>query len=54
MCKYSKAEKRVAECSTIPESVPEAMMKYDKGVTLKVRKEMFGKLTQVRRRLCPK
>jgi hypothetical protein len=53
MCKYSKAKKRVAECSTIYESAPEAMMKADKGVALKVRKEMFGKLTQVRRRLCP-
>jgi hypothetical protein len=30
MCKYSKAKKRVAECSTIPENVSKAKMKYDK------------------------
>jgi hypothetical protein len=38
MCKYSKAKKRIAECSTISESAPEAMMKSDKGGCLESEK----------------
>jgi hypothetical protein len=31
MCKYSKAKKRVTECSTIIARTPDAMGKSDKG-----------------------
>jgi hypothetical protein len=43
MCKYSKAKKRVAEFSTIPESAPEAMMKSDKGGCLEDSEENVWK-----------
>jgi hypothetical protein len=38
ICKYSKAKKRVAECSTFFASGPEAMGKYDKGGCLESEK----------------